>query len=73
MASSSAAERSQADQELRHRRGEQVVLVFSGQVGPTCVLLVQHMLRSIRAQTACDELQDAANTVVVCMVQRPCA
>lgn len=32
MASSSAAERSQADAELRHRRGEQVVMVFSGQV-----------------------------------------
>jgi hypothetical protein len=32
MASASAAERSQADDELRHRRGEQVVMVFSGQV-----------------------------------------
>jgi hypothetical protein len=32
LASSSAAERSQADDELRHRRGEQVVLVYSGQV-----------------------------------------
>jgi MFS family permease len=32
MASSSAAERSEADDRLRHRRGEQVVLVFSGQV-----------------------------------------
>lgn len=32
MASSSAAERSQADAELRHRRGEQVIMVFSGQV-----------------------------------------
>jgi MFS family permease len=31
MASSSAAERSQADDALRHRRGEQVVLTFSGQ------------------------------------------
>eukprot|EP00878_Enallax_costatus_P009440 GHUV01009865.1.p3 GENE.GHUV01009865.1~~GHUV01009865.1.p3 ORF type:complete len:161 (+),score=55.11 GHUV01009865.1:595-1077(+) len=31
MASSSAAERSQADDKLRHRRGEQVVLTFSGQ------------------------------------------
>lgn len=32
MASSSAAERSEADPSLRHRRGEQVVLTFSGQV-----------------------------------------
>lgn len=32
MASASAAERSQADDALRHRRGEQVVMVFSGQV-----------------------------------------
>jgi len=35
MASSSAAERSEADASLRHRRGEQVVLVFSGQVRQT--------------------------------------
>ncbi|WIA41970.1 hypothetical protein OEZ86_009273 [Tetradesmus obliquus] len=31
MASASAAERSQSDEALRHRRGEQVVLTFSGQ------------------------------------------
>ncbi len=36
MASSSAAERSQADDELRHRRGEQVVMTFSGQVRRNC-------------------------------------
>jgi hypothetical protein len=40
MASSSAAERSQADDELRHRRGEQVVMVFSGQVGEQQVIVV---------------------------------
>jgi hypothetical protein len=32
MAAASAAERSQADASLRNRRGEQVVLTFSGQV-----------------------------------------
>jgi hypothetical protein len=32
MASASAAERSQADESLRHKRGQQVVLTFSGQV-----------------------------------------
>jgi hypothetical protein len=32
MASASAAERSQSNEALRHRRGEQVVLTFSGQV-----------------------------------------
>lgn len=32
MASASAAERSQSDESLRNRRGEQVVLTFSGQV-----------------------------------------
>jgi hypothetical protein len=40
MASSSAAERSEADDRLRHRRGEQVVLVFSGQVGVFGCLMV---------------------------------
>jgi hypothetical protein len=40
MASASAAERSQSDEALRHRRGEQVVLTFSGQVSLTQGFLV---------------------------------
>lgn len=44
MASTSAAERSQADEALKHRRGEQVVMVFSGQgmgnLVNGCVILI---------------------------------
>jgi Sugar (and other) transporter len=44
MASASAAERSQSDESLRHRRGEQVVMVFSGQgmgnLVNGCVILI---------------------------------
>jgi hypothetical protein len=46
LASSSAAERSQADDQLRHRRGEQVVMVYSGQVRERCMCIFHPVLKA---------------------------